>query len=96
MPTTEKRKTTWRHIKKAECPHVSTVIESTTSSRTACETCGLTEDLRICLTCGYVGCCESHGSHDTEHFKATGHPVIRPHRSNYNWLWCYECHAFLD
>ena len=66
-----------------------------TSTKTKCEACGLTEDLRICLTCGYVGCCESHGSHDTEHFRNMGHPLIKPYESDYDWLWCYACYAFL-
>ncbi len=86
----------WGHIKKAECPHVSVLREGTVSAKSECEECGLTEDLRICLTCAYVGCCESHGAHDTDHFKRTGHPFIRPHQSTACWLWCYKCNAFLE
>ena len=85
----------WRHIPKDECPHLARFQRAATSEKTECEQCGLAEDLRICLTCGYVGCCESHGSHDTAHFKSAGHPLIRPHRSDYDWIWCYECNAFL-
>ena len=31
--------------------------------------------LRMCLTCGHVGCCDSSiGKHATKHFEETGHP----------------------
>lgn len=34
--------------------------------------------LRLCLTCGHVGCCDSSPlRHATGHFRATGHPVMR-------------------
>ena len=66
------------------------------------QACGYTDDLRICMTClpdgqacGSIFCCESHSAHNTEHFKETGHPFIAPQKSDYNWLWCYKCNAFL-
>lgn len=86
----------WKHIKKDDCPHISELKEDTTSEKQACEVCGETEDLRICMTCGAVHCCESHNSHNTQHFQKTGHPFIKPHKSDYNWIWCYKCNAFLD
>lgn len=88
--------TAWGRIKKAACPHRSVLHEGTVSATSACEECGITQDLRLCLTCGYVGCCESHGAHDTAHFKRTGHPFIRTHQSPASWLWCYKCNAFLE
>jgi CPA1 family monovalent cation:H+ antiporter len=71
------------------------------SSRKACEKCGGTEDLRVCQTCGHVGCCESHEGHDTEHFEETGHAFIRPRAAGFlrrdpGWLWCYRCRAYLE
>lgn len=46
--------------------------------------------LRLCLTCGHVGCCNaSDGQHATAHFEATGHPVIRSHEPDETWCWCY-------
>jgi uncharacterized UBP type Zn finger protein len=86
----------WRRIDRSECPHLAALDREATSESDRCETCGLTRDLRVCLTCGYVGCCESHGAHDTRHFRETGHPFIRPQRSEHDWLWCYECGAFLQ
>ncbi|MGI0100453.1 MAG: UBP-type zinc finger domain-containing protein [Candidatus Micrarchaeaceae archaeon] len=45
--------------------------------------------LRMCLTCGHVGCCDSSiGRHATKHFRKTSHPVMAefPGRA---WKWCY-------
>jgi uncharacterized UBP type Zn finger protein len=83
-------------MKRVDCSHQALLREETTSTKDRCEACGLTQDLRLCLTCGYVGCCESHAAHDTEHFRKSGHPFIRPHASNKTFLWCYACNAFLE
>ena len=35
--------------------------------------------LRLCLTCGHVGCCDSSpGRHATKHFHHSHHPVMLP------------------
>ncbi len=85
----------WKTIKKTECPHSGELTREAKSKDEKCAACGLTKDLRICLVCGYVACCESHAAHDTAHYKESGHPFIRPHRADYDWLWCYKCNAFL-
>jgi hypothetical protein len=47
--------------------------------------------LRMCLTCGNVGCCDSSpGTHASKHFEATDHPVMRSAEPGENWRWCYE------
>ena len=46
--------------------------------------------LRLCLTCGNVGCCDSSvGQHATKHFHSTGHPVMRSFEPGEAWRWCY-------
>ena len=46
--------------------------------------------LRECLTCGYVGCCDSsEGRHATAHHRRTGHPVMRSIEPGEGWRWCY-------
>jgi CPA1 family monovalent cation:H+ antiporter len=46
--------------------------------------------LRLCLSCGHVGCCDSSvGRHATVHFHGTGHPVIRSLEPGEAWRWCY-------
>lgn len=47
--------------------------------------------LRMCVTCGKVGCCDnSPNRHATAHFHETGHPIIRSAEPDETWLWCYE------
>jgi uncharacterized UBP type Zn finger protein len=46
--------------------------------------------LRMCLTCGHVGCCDSSPhQHASEHFEQTGHPLMRSVEPGENWRWCY-------
>jgi hypothetical protein len=47
--------------------------------------------LRICLTCGHVGCCDdSPNRHATAHHHATSHPIIRSLEPGEDWSWCYR------
>lgn len=51
--------------------------------------------VRLCLTCGNVGCCESSvGDHATRHFHDTGHAVMRSFEPGEEWRWCYT-HSLL-
>ena len=46
--------------------------------------------LRICLSCGHVGCCDdSPNRHATAHASTTGHAVIRSLEPGERWSWCY-------
>ncbi len=46
--------------------------------------------LRICMTCGHVGCCDSsEGKHATAHFHETRHPVMRSFEPGEAWRWCF-------
>jgi CPA1 family monovalent cation:H+ antiporter len=46
--------------------------------------------LRECLTCGHVGCCDSSPHrHATAHFHTTRHPIIRSFQPGESWRWCY-------
>jgi len=45
--------------------------------------------IRMCLTCGHVGCCDSSiGKHATKHFEETGHSVMKAIPGDI-WKWCY-------
>ena len=47
--------------------------------------------LRMCQTCGHIGCCDnSEGRHATGHHAASGHPIIRSAQPGEDWSWCYE------
>ena len=59
-----------------------------------CEECLRTGDhwihLRLCLSCGHVGCCDSSKNrHATIHFWATSHPIVRSLEPGEDWRWCY-------
>jgi uncharacterized UBP type Zn finger protein len=46
--------------------------------------------LRMCLTCGEVNCCDSSPhQHANEHFRKTGHAVMRSVEPGESWRWCY-------
>ena len=46
--------------------------------------------LRVCLTCGHVGCCDSSAPrHATAHHLASGHPVMQSAEPGELWRWCY-------
>jgi ubiquitin-hydrolase Zn-finger-containing protein len=53
--------------------------------------------LRICRTCGHVGCCDdSPNRHATKHFHATGHPIIEGYDPPEGWGWCYVDEFLFD
>ena len=54
-------------------------------------------ELRVCLTCGHVGCCEdSRHAHALQHFNATGHPMIASLERGQKWGWCYVDKRYFD
>ena len=53
--------------------------------------------LRLCLSCGHVGCCDSSpGKHATRHFHQTNHPVMASYEPGERWAWCYVDQAEVD
>ncbi len=63
-------------------------------SAPGCEECLRIGDswvhLRLCMTCGHVGCCDSSpNKHVRAHFHATAHPIIKSHQPGGEWAWCY-------
>jgi uncharacterized UBP type Zn finger protein len=53
--------------------------------------------LRLCLSCGHVGCCDSSpGRHATRHFRETSHPVMASLEPGERWAWCYVHRTELD
>ncbi|WP_425511475.1 UBP-type zinc finger domain-containing protein [Pararobbsia alpina] len=47
--------------------------------------------LRLCLSCGHVGCCDSSPHrHASKHFYATGHPLVRSIEPGETWICCYR------
>lgn len=77
------------------CAHLEAAAGPPPPVRTnGCETClaigQAWVQLRQCLTCGRVGCCDnSIGKHATGHARETGHPTIRTLQPGDTWRWCY-------
>ena len=46
--------------------------------------------LRLCLTCGHVGCCDSSPMrHARAHAHMVGHPIVQSVEPGEKWRWCY-------
>lgn len=82
------------------CTHLDQIRD--VSPRTqGCEACAVEGttwiELRLCLTCGHVGCCEeSPGRHARRHFEETGHPIIRSLEPGDDWTWCYADDVYVS
>lgn len=77
----------------ASCTHLDQ-IRVTHSDKHVCEDCIRTGDswvhLRMCLSCGHVGCCDSsRNRHATAHFRGTRHPMMRSIEPGESWTWCF-------
>lgn len=88
-----------RSLSHHSCAHLATAGDLA-PERATCSPCGdqgqAWVKLRMCLTCGAVGCCDSsQGRHARAHFDATGHPVIRSIEPGEAWAWCYPDRAYL-
>ncbi len=80
------------------CEHLH-LIQVTEPATDVCAECVASGDvwpqLRMCLICGYVGCCDtSKNKHMKKHYEQTGHSVFRTIFRNDGWIWCYEDNAF--
>lgn len=88
-----------RSFKRRECSHLNE-IAITEYDGTECVGCAEegteTVHLRMCLVCGYNGCCDSSKpKHARRHHEGTGHPLIRSVEPGENWVWCYIDKAYL-
>ncbi|MFD3520025.1 UBP-type zinc finger domain-containing protein [Streptomyces sp. NPDC058653] len=75
-------------------PHLSMVRSVEPLTPEGCEECLRLGtpwvQLRLCLTCGHVGCCDSSPlRHARHHARADGHPIVEPYVPRQNWRWCY-------
>jgi len=82
------------------CNHLSEVKDQHPARR-ACEECVKMGDswvhLRVCLSCGHVGCCDSSkNKHATKHHRSSGHPIVKSIEPGEDWGWCYPDEVTLD
>lgn len=79
------------------CEHVAQLPQPAPQppQQVNCEDCAALGELvwahlRMCLTCGHVGCCDSSPHrHATEHYVRCEHPVMRSAEPGETWRWCY-------
>lgn len=72
-----------------------------TAHSVGCEECEKSGDswvhLRICLTCGHVGCCDdSPNRHATAHARDTEHPAVASFERGEQWAFCYPDDKFFN
>ena len=75
------------------CSHLDQIRDVTPSAE-GCEDClrtgGSWVHLRLCQSCGHVGCCDSSPNrHASAHFRTTGHPLVSSFEPGEDWMWCY-------
>jgi uncharacterized UBP type Zn finger protein len=82
------------------CEHLKE-IKAVTPSADGCEDClkigGRWVHLRLCETCGHVGCCNSSpNKHAAKHFYATDHPIMKSFEPGEDWGYCYVDDRFYE
>jgi uncharacterized UBP type Zn finger protein len=79
----------------APCAHLDQIeVVELPAEIAGCEDClaigGRWVHLRMCMTCGKIGCCDSSPNrHASAHAAASGHPVVLSAEPGENWSYCY-------
>ena len=82
------------------CQHVNQIkVVANRDGVEGCEDClkigGTWVHLRMCLTCGYVGCCDSSpNQHARQHFNDSSHAIIQTVEPGEAWGYCYVDEAY--
>jgi len=76
------------------CSHLDQIQITPPESVAGCEECMKIGDrwmhLRVCMTCGKVGCCDSSkNKHASKHAAVVGHPIMRSAERGESWCWCF-------
>jgi hypothetical protein len=82
-----------------QCTHLDQ-IQPVEPSAAVCGECVRRGDqwveLRVCLTCGNVGCCDSSPNrHASAHAESEGHPIVQTRQPGESWRWCYVDRVYL-
>ncbi|MDQ6608004.1 MAG: UBP-type zinc finger domain-containing protein [Actinomycetota bacterium] len=78
----------------ATCTHLDQVIAERPNHVEGCEAClaigASWVHLRVCRTCGRIGCCDSSPNrHAFKHARADGHPIITSVQPDEYWSYCF-------
>ena len=77
------------------CTHLDSIrIVELPDSIAGCEEClktgGWWVHLRMCMSCGKIGCCDSSPNrHARQHAGETEHPIARSAEPGEDWSWCF-------
>jgi uncharacterized UBP type Zn finger protein len=77
------------------CTHLDQIrVTALPGPIAGCEECLKTGSrwlhLRMCMTCGKVGCCDSSPNrHASRHAREDDHPIARSAEPGEDWSWCY-------
>jgi uncharacterized UBP type Zn finger protein len=76
------------------CTHLDQVLVERPDQVIGCEDClaigGSWVHLRVCRSCGHVGCCDSSPNrHARAHTRASAHPIITSVEPGEDWSYCY-------
>ncbi|MDY7106613.1 MAG: UBP-type zinc finger domain-containing protein [Actinomycetota bacterium] len=76
------------------CQHLDQIDPDIAPVSRNCDACVASGDrwvhLRMCMTCGHVGCCDSSvNRHATAHVAESSHPIVRSVEPGEHWQWCY-------
>jgi uncharacterized UBP type Zn finger protein len=75
------------------CEHLPDFVPAARANQ--CYECGSGFNIRLCATCGHVGCCDSQAGHARTHANQTGHPVIYANPQGSGFTWCYPHNRYL-
>jgi uncharacterized UBP type Zn finger protein len=76
------------------CTHLDQVVVPMPDEVRGCEEClaigSSWVHLRVCRTCGRVGCCDSSPNrHASRHAREAEHPIVSSAESGEDWSYCF-------
>jgi uncharacterized UBP type Zn finger protein len=77
------------------CTHLDQIeVVELPTEIAGCEDCLATGDrwvhLRMCMTCGKIGCCDSSPNrHARAHAASADHPILRSAEKGEDWSYCF-------
>jgi uncharacterized UBP type Zn finger protein len=77
------------------CSHLTQIrVTALPASSEGCEEClkigSSWLHLRMCMTCGKIGCCDSSPNrHASRHAHEASHPIVRSAEPGEDWSWCF-------
>jgi uncharacterized UBP type Zn finger protein len=79
----------------ATCSHTASIeLTELPEAIAGCQEClaigGTWVHLRMCQTCGRIGCCDSSPHrHASAHARTSQHPIARSAELGQDWSWCF-------